>query len=323
MVKHKFLRDVRFDKGLKLAGGFFAHNYRELLAALKLMDDSEFNTHLSNKDYFVDWIRENYGDKELAEKLKSAKSRKKYLSILEKRIVKLEREAKELSGLIEQRERIKRRKSQIFPYVWFAVYGVLIAFLFLQQIYYSTVLDEMSSELSVKSTSLLDAIDRNALLEGEVSVLESEKKALQSLNSDLIERNLVLATQVDSFYSSVSPGPRDRVPEESIVLDSGSVKILVDNPFISRFTDTRSMLPVLNTGANAIQVVPENYSDIFVGDIVSYESSDGRTVIHRVVETGFDEDGWYAVMKGDSVRNPDPGKVRFEHVRRVLIAIIY
>jgi hypothetical protein len=84
------------------------------------------------------------------------------------------------------------------------------------------------------------------------------------------------------------------------------------------------MDPVLDASANGIEIIPESEADIHVGDIVSYQSSSVEgTVIHRVVELGNDEEGWYAIMKGDNNQFADPGKVRFDQIKRVLVAVIY
>lgn len=84
------------------------------------------------------------------------------------------------------------------------------------------------------------------------------------------------------------------------------------------------MDPVIDIGANAIQIVPDSEEMISPGDIISYTTrlAEG-TIIHRVVETGYDEAGWYAITKGDNLRSPDPEKVRFSHIKRVLVAVIY
>jgi hypothetical protein len=118
--------------------------------------------------------------------------------------------------------------------------------------------------------------------------------------------------------------PQDRIAEENIRVEKDRVIINVPNAVWARFTDTKSMDPVLDVGANAIQIIPKDPSEIFPGDIVSYQSryADG-IIIHRVIEIGYDEEGWYAIMKGDNNPRPDPGKIRFSQVRRVLVAIIY
>jgi len=84
------------------------------------------------------------------------------------------------------------------------------------------------------------------------------------------------------------------------------------------------MDPVLDEKANAIEIIPKSNNNIHVGDIISYKSdyADG-TIIHRVIRIGNDEKGWYCIVKGDNNQSPDPGKIRFNQIKRVLVAIIY
>ena len=128
---------------------------------------------------------------------------------------------------------------------------------------------------------------------------------------------------IDSYIGTVErDSPFDRIGEDSIHVYSDRIVIDLQNAEWAKFTDTNSMDPILDTGANAIEIVPKSAADIHVGDIASYDSEYG-TVIHRVVSTGFDADGWYAVFKGDNNAMPDPGKVRFDQIRRVVVALIY
>ena len=126
------------------------------------------------------------------------------------------------------------------------------------------------------------------------------------------------------FGNEEKDSPQDWVPEKNIHVYRDRVIIEIDDPQWSTFTDTNSMDPVIDQGANAIQLVPKSPEDISVGDIISYESKyTSGTIIHRVVEIGYDDDGWYAIMKGDNNSMKDPGKVRFSQVLRVVIGIIY
>ncbi len=120
------------------------------------------------------------------------------------------------------------------------------------------------------------------------------------------------------------PSPRDRIDEKQIHVLKDKVVIDIENPEWSSFTDTNSMDPVIDKGANAIHIVPEKPEDIVVGDIVAYKSkyADG-TFIHRVTGIGFDDEGIYYILKGDNNPSTDPGKVRFDQIERVLVAIIY
>ncbi|NTV24422.1 MAG: hypothetical protein HGA85_08735 [Nanoarchaeota archaeon] len=130
--------------------------------------------------------------------------------------------------------------------------------------------------------------------------------------------------KVLGYSNEEKPSPIDRIPEQWIKVDKHKVVIEIENAVWSKFTDTNSMDPVLDKGANAIEIVPEKYSDVAVGDIIAFASdySEG-TVIHRVTEVGEDENGWYCRTKGDNNPRQDPGKIRFSQVKRVIVAIIY
>ncbi len=120
--------------------------------------------------------------------------------------------------------------------------------------------------------------------------------------------------------------PQDRISEDQIMVFEDEVVLKVPNVQWASFTDTNSMDPFLDAGANALQFIPESPSDIGVGDIISYlpdDSDDSVRIIHRVVYVGEDENGTYYIVKGDNNAVADPGKVYFEQVYRVLFAIIW
>ncbi|MFH2020490.1 MAG: S26 family signal peptidase [archaeon] len=137
-------------------------------------------------------------------------------------------------------------------------------------------------------------------------------------------QNSHFITRVLGLENVERPSPYDWVPENKISVEKERIVVNIEGAQWSKFTDTNSMDPVIDEGANAIQIVPKDLGQIHVGDIVSYESdyADG-TIIHRVVEIGYDDIGWYCLMKGDNNSNNDPGKIRFSQIRRVVVAIIY
>jgi hypothetical protein len=118
------------------------------------------------------------------------------------------------------------------------------------------------------------------------------------------------------------PSPYNWIAEEDIEMYPDGVVINVPNPQWAVFADTNSMDPVIDEGSHAIEIIPKSSEDVHVGDIVSYSTSRGN-IIHRVVETGYDDDGWYAVLKGDNNPIKDPEKVRFNNIRRIVVAIVY
>jgi hypothetical protein len=118
--------------------------------------------------------------------------------------------------------------------------------------------------------------------------------------------------------------PMDRILEDQILVLKDKVVLNIQNAEWASFTDTNSMDPIIDAGANAIEVVPESEDEINVGDIVAYESDYAEgTIIHRIVYKGQDEKGTYFVIKGDNNPVSDPGKIRFEQIKKVVVAIIY
>jgi len=127
-----------------------------------------------------------------------------------------------------------------------------------------------------------------------------------------------------TIYVPEKASPSNWIKENQIKVYSDKVVIEMPNVQWAKFTDSNSMDPAIDSDSNALEVIPSSYEDIHVGDIISYEISEiNGTIIHRVVETGFDESGWYAKTKGDNIPEQDPFKIRFENVKRIVIAIIY
>ncbi|KYK26828.1 hypothetical protein AYK26_04550 [Euryarchaeota archaeon SM23-78] len=118
--------------------------------------------------------------------------------------------------------------------------------------------------------------------------------------------------------------PQDRVREDQIIVTDEGILIDIKGAEWARFTDTNSMDPIFDEGANAIELIPKSEEEIQIGDIVAYDSEYAQGIIvHRVVYKGQDEKGTYFVMKGDNNPTSDPGKIRFEQIKRVVVAIIY
>jgi len=127
-----------------------------------------------------------------------------------------------------------------------------------------------------------------------------------------------------SAISTEQPSPSDHIKEKQIEVYSDRIILDIQNAEWAAFTNTNSMDPIIDEHANAIELIPESEVDIEVGDIVSYESEYATgTIIHRVVYKGQDEQGIYFVMKGDNNPTNDPGKIRFNQIKRYVVAIIY
>lgn len=121
-----------------------------------------------------------------------------------------------------------------------------------------------------------------------------------------------------------TPTPADRITEGQVRMSDEIVIIKVANATIGKLEATNSMSPVLDSNSSTIMVRPQKAEDLKEGDIIAYESEDATgLVVHRVAKTGRDEEGWFAVTKGDNSRKEDPEKVRFGQVRYVVVGILY
>jgi len=115
--------------------------------------------------------------------------------------------------------------------------------------------------------------------------------------------------------------PGNWISEEDIHIYENAIVIDIEDASLSRYAPTGSMKPLLDKDSNGIRVVPENPDQVVVGDIITFEDQ-GDLIVHRVIEKGTDQEGTYFITKGDN-NNITDGKVRFENIRYVTIAIIW
>ncbi len=140
--------------------------------------------------------------------------------------------------------------------------------------------------------------------------------------------SIILVSGEETVSGEEQLSPSDHISENQIQVYDDYVLLDVPGVEWSTFSNTNSMDPFLDAGANALQFIPESSDDVAIGDIVSYRAIDIETqedifIIHRVVYKAEDEQGVYFITKGDNNVVADPGKVRFEQIDRVLFAIIY
>ncbi len=118
--------------------------------------------------------------------------------------------------------------------------------------------------------------------------------------------------------------PSDTISEAQIRVYGNKVIIEITNAQWSSYTKTKSMSPVLDYGANGIEIIPKSRDELHIGDIVAYETIwNNIPVIHRIIDIKQDGLGTYYVMKGDNNAAADSIKVRFDQMRYKLVAIIY
>ena len=139
-------------------------------------------------------------------------------------------------------------------------------------------------------------------------------------SSQTVQKPLVLNSDGQKALST----PSDRVSEDRIHVYSDRIVIDIKDASWATFTPTHSMEPLISEKANGIETKPKSFTELKAGDVISYKSeyADG-IIIHRIIKTGFDENGWYAIVKGDNNSEQDPGKVRFDQINGVLVGVIY
>jgi signal peptidase I len=115
--------------------------------------------------------------------------------------------------------------------------------------------------------------------------------------------------------------PSDWISSNQIHIYDDKIVIDLADSSLSSYAATGSMKPVLDKGTNGIRIKPESAGQIKAGDIISF-SKQGDLIVHRVVEKGEDSRGVYFVTKGDN-NDIDDGKVRFEDIKYITVALIY
>lgn len=114
--------------------------------------------------------------------------------------------------------------------------------------------------------------------------------------------------------------PYNRVKESDLQLFPDKLIINFPGIALASYTNTNSMDPLLDERTTGIEVTPKTEEEIHVGDVVSYKS--GNDLIpHRIIQISEDEQGWYAIVKGDNSESLE--KIRFEQIKYVLIGVIY
>lgn len=128
------------------------------------------------------------------------------------------------------------------------------------------------------------------------------------------------------MIGSELPSPRDIVPQEDISYDPSSKTITIRNInpeiWLTTVQDTNSMDPTVDAGHTCILTKDFKPEDLQVGDIVVYWNGK-QDILHRIHEITKDAKGRRFTLKGDNSPYVDPYLVRDEHIRWLLLGIIY
>ena len=126
------------------------------------------------------------------------------------------------------------------------------------------------------------------------------------------------------FVSKELISPGDRIKDSQILVYKDKIVIYVDDANWAKYTNTNSMDGFLDVGSTGIELRPKDEFDVQIGDVITYNAEWSDSLIaHRVIDVGYDQDGWYAIAKGDNVAYADPGKIRFEQIEFILVGVLY
>jgi len=124
-------------------------------------------------------------------------------------------------------------------------------------------------------------------------------------------------------------GRNGQIPNSNTIIRENEVYVHEDKVVIYVNSSVKycyrgdSMLPTLNSNMQGIVAPVNNPSELSIGNVISYKDRVGDSVTHRIIDIGIDKEGWWCRAKGDNNPIKDPGKIRFEQIKGITIALIY
>ena len=94
-----------------------------------------------------------------------------------------------------------------------------------------------------------------------------------------------------------------------------------EKPWITTVADTNSMEPLIDKPFTSV-LIKADPADLEVGDVCVY-STGYNSIIHAIVQITLDTVGRLFKFKGYNNKGADPWKVRDEHIKHVLVCLLY
>jgi hypothetical protein len=116
--------------------------------------------------------------------------------------------------------------------------------------------------------------------------------------------------------------PSDFISADEIHLYPDKMVIEKEGLKYAAVEDTKSMEPLLSANSHTIETKPD-IEKLGEGDIITFYNPElEKTIVHSIVETGTDDEGWYARTKGYNTDFVDEWKVRFTDIKGVVIGVL-
>ena len=206
------------------------------------------------------------------------------------------------------------------------VFLALIIIIVLSMVLDSVITPYKSNSLTEYKKYVNSTLSDQAFIEELVNQNLVQRQMINELEEELGNREIIIDYLMNRLNRSfmIETSPFSRIRKEDIKIYNDRIIIYVNKAFGAGFTESTSMFPFIHEDVFALEVKPKSQGELRVGDVIGFESKVfNTTIIHRIVSIGEDEEGWYAITKGDNNPAPDPGKVRFEDIHGVLVGLIY
>lgn len=122
------------------------------------------------------------------------------------------------------------------------------------------------------------------------------------------------------------PSPRDLILQSDMhydnVQETLTINNLKPNIWLAEIADTNSMDPVLDYQHTCILTDNFKCEDLVVGDVVVYQINN-QAIIHRIIKIDMDDGKRRYTLKGDNNSIADGYIVRDEHLKWLLLGVIY
>ena len=319
-MEEDFLKDMASDKGFWFHNGAIVRNIYELAREINNCPDTVFSYHC-NKDHddFANWIGGVIGDIWLSQKLRGIKDKKAYLNIINARIKYLEKK----KARAQQNKQLAERVSYLlknYSHVWLLIILFIASSIITSIIYfqYHTLMNVRSLDEKINYMESRTTCYNNYFNDQILKTKALLNTSLLDLDSQCVF-NYSTSIKIPSQVYENNP---ENIPKDSINLASDVAIIYINGSSLAIFANSSSMVPTLSHNTKAIEIKPNNTNELHIGDIISYRSRE-ELIVHRIIDIGRDNVGWYAVTKGDNNDVVDPDKIRFESVNGKIVVLIY
>ncbi|MBU2052941.1 MAG: hypothetical protein KJ721_01710, partial [Nanoarchaeota archaeon] len=86
---------------------------------------------------------------------------------------------------------------------------------------------------------------------------------------------LINARGISGFFLSENEktlsAPYDFISENQIITYKDKIVLEIENYSLSKYAPSKSMTPVLDSGANGVGIKPKSEDDLHVGDIITFK----------------------------------------------------